>query len=154
MLDYFHLLFSYDDWANREVLSCLHRVAQPPARSVKLLAHILGTEYLWFSRIGQQRSRLPVWPELDLAQCEEHVAHLARTWSDYLRGLSRQDLSRSVPYRNSQGEPWTNSIQDILMHVVMHSAYHRGQIASHMRQAGYTPAYTDFIHAIRQGHTG
>jgi uncharacterized damage-inducible protein DinB len=37
------------------------------------------------------------------------------------------------------------------MQVIMHSAYHRGQIASDMRAAGFTPAYTDFIHAIRQG---
>jgi uncharacterized damage-inducible protein DinB len=34
----------------------------------------------------------------------------------------------------------------------MHSAYHRGQIASHMREQGQAPAYTDFIHAVRQGH--
>lgn len=40
---------------------------------------------------------------------------------------------------------------DILTHVLMHSAYHRGQIASHMRANGKTPAYTDFIHAVRQG---
>jgi uncharacterized damage-inducible protein DinB len=35
------------------------------------------------------------------------------------------------------------------MHVIMHSAYHRGQIAADTRAAGFTPAYTDFIHAIR-----
>jgi uncharacterized damage-inducible protein DinB len=40
-------------------------------------------------------------------------------------------------------------VDDILMHVVMHSAYHRGQIALEVRCAGQTPAYTDFIHAIR-----
>jgi uncharacterized damage-inducible protein DinB len=33
----------------------------------------------------------------------------------------------------------------------MHSAYHRGQIASLMRAGGGIPAYTDFIHAVRQG---
>jgi uncharacterized damage-inducible protein DinB len=33
----------------------------------------------------------------------------------------------------------------------MHSAYHRGQIASQMRASGKTPAYTDFIHGVRQG---
>jgi len=37
------------------------------------------------------------------------------------------------------------------MHVIMHSAYHRGQIATDMRAAGLTPAYTDFIHSIRRG---
>jgi uncharacterized damage-inducible protein DinB len=39
----------------------------------------------------------------------------------------------------------------VLTHVVMHSAYHRGQIATHMRASGQTPAYTDFIHGVRQG---
>ena len=40
---------------------------------------------------------------------------------------------------------------DILSHVVLHASYHRGQIASAMREAGGTPAYTDFIHAVRSG---
>jgi uncharacterized damage-inducible protein DinB len=56
-----------------------------------------------------------------------------------------------VSYVNSKGEPWTNRAEDILLHVVFHSAYHRGQIASDMRPAGLQPAYTDFIHAIRSG---
>jgi uncharacterized damage-inducible protein DinB len=34
----------------------------------------------------------------------------------------------------------------------LHSAYHRGQIAFQMRQTGHAPAYTDFIHGVRQGH--
>jgi uncharacterized damage-inducible protein DinB len=37
------------------------------------------------------------------------------------------------------------------MHVIMHSAYHRGQIAAEVRAAGLTPAYTDFIQSVRQG---
>ena len=36
-------------------------------------------------------------------------------------------------------------------HVVIHSAYHRGQIASDVRASGGVPAYTDYIHAVRQG---
>jgi uncharacterized damage-inducible protein DinB len=35
--------------------------------------------------------------------------------------------------------------------VVIHSAYHRGQIAADVRAAGHEPAYTDFIHATRTG---
>ena len=57
----------------------------------------------------------------------------------------------SVAYRNSKGEPWTSTVGDILTHVVTHSAYHRGQVASELRAAGFEPAYTDFIHAVRQG---
>jgi len=42
-------------------------------------------------------------------------------------------------------------VEDILTHVTIHSAYHRGQIASDLRAAGQAPAYTDFIHAVRLG---
>ena len=41
--------------------------------------------------------------------------------------------------------------KDVLTHVILHSAYHRGQVALAMRAAGMEPAYTDFIHAVRQG---
>jgi uncharacterized damage-inducible protein DinB len=37
------------------------------------------------------------------------------------------------------------------MHVLLHSVYHRGQIALQMRSSGAEPAYTDFIHSVRQG---
>jgi len=59
-------------------------------------------------------------------------------------------LAEAVDYKNSKGEPWRNRVEDVLTHVIMHSAYHRGQIAMEMRAAGMEPAYTDFIHAVRQ----
>ena len=40
-------------------------------------------------------------------------------------------------------------MEDVLLHVVMHSVYHRGQIATEVRAAGHTPAYTDYIQAVR-----
>ena len=60
-------------------------------------------------------------------------------------------LAEAVGYRNSQGEYWTSTVGDILTHVALHGAYHRAQIATAIREAGGTPAYTDFIHATRQG---
>jgi uncharacterized damage-inducible protein DinB len=60
-------------------------------------------------------------------------------------------LAQEVHYKNSKGEPWTSNVADVIQHVVFHSAYHRGQIASDVRAAGKEPAYTDFIHAVRNG---
>jgi uncharacterized damage-inducible protein DinB len=56
-----------------------------------------------------------------------------------------------VACKNTKSEPRSSSVQDILTHVLLHSAYHRGQIASQVRAGGETPASTDFIHAVRQG---
>jgi uncharacterized damage-inducible protein DinB len=96
-------------------------------------------------------SPFPVWPELTLERCVEQVRQLAVLWREYLGGDSSDVLDRSIAYKNSKGESYKSLVRDILTHVFMHSAYHRGQIACDIRQAGSVPAYTDFIHGVRQG---
>lgn len=153
LLEHLQREFGYDAWANGEVLAAIKadgaglHAAQPP----KLLAHILSAERLWLERLRQQPQSLPVWPNLTLDHCSAQMAELAGFWPGYFAQLSSAGLSQKVAYQNSQGEPWSSTVQDILAHVVIHSAYHRGQIAGLRRAAGGTPAYTDFIHAARQG---
>ena len=149
-IDNFRRLFRYDHWANQEVLHFLKAAKDAPARSLGLLAHILGAEYIWHSRLVQEPSPLAVWPQLTVAVCEHHVLALKGVWEGYLNNLGPDGLAASASYTNTKGEVFTSAIADILMHVVMHSAYHRGQIAADMRASGHTPAYTDFIHAVRQ----
>jgi uncharacterized damage-inducible protein DinB len=144
-------LFEYDDWANREISAALQKLENPPPRSVRLLAHIVSAERLWLERLRLQKQTYPVWPDFSLEQCQLEIEELPKLWKQYLVSLKEDGLSRSLTYKNSKGESWTSQKQDILMHVILHSAYHRGQIATDMRAAGFTPAYTDFIHALRQG---
>jgi uncharacterized damage-inducible protein DinB len=148
--DYLRREFAYDAWANQETLAAIGKAGRDP-RSLELMAHILSAERLWLERLRQQPQSQPVWPEQDLARSESEAADLAGLWAEYLGSLADQDLPVVISYKNSKGEPWTSTIADVLTHVVMHSAYHRGQIASHMRQSGKAPASTDFIHAVRQG---
>ncbi|HZR57412.1 MAG TPA: DinB family protein [Terriglobales bacterium] len=143
-------LFIYDAWANKEILASLQKVVKPPARSIALLAHILSAERLWLERIEARPQSLPVWPNLSLQQCEKETVDLQQLYEKYLSGKDSATLSEKITYTNSKGESFTNEVQDILMHVVMHSVYHRGQIAADMRAAGFEPAYTDFIHSVRQ----
>jgi uncharacterized damage-inducible protein DinB len=150
-LEYIHRLFSYDRWANKETAKGLSNVQTPPAHSIRLLAHIVSAELLWLERLRQQKQTHPVWPEFSLKQCEQEVGAAGELWTAYLASIREDDLSGSVAYKNTKGETFTSQTQDILMHVILHSAYHRGQIAADMRAAGVTPAYTDFIHAVRQG---
>jgi uncharacterized damage-inducible protein DinB len=155
LLDHFHRQFTYDEWANREVLAGLRASAQSQARPLQLLAHILSAERLWLERLKRQPQSLPVWPDFTFDQCEAHISELAELWREYLAQLAPAghfpvELLKKIPYKNSKGEPWTSTVEDVLTHVVLHSAYHRGQIASLMRAAGEQPAYTDFIHAARK----
>ena len=149
MIARYHQLFRYDVWANREVLAALPD--SPPLRSLKFLAHILGTEYCWHSRLTSEKACIAIWPDLTVADCQHHSSRLGEMWSAYLDLIGEPGLAKPITYQNTKGQTFTNSVEDILMHVIMHSAYHRGQIASDMRASGLTPAYTDFIHGVRQG---
>ena len=148
--DYLKRQFVYDGWANREVLKAIRAAGDEDKRSLQLMAHVLAAGRVWLERLKQVPQSVPVWPQSDLAGCEAEAKQLESQWLEYLK--SAVDLSQTVSYKNTKGESWSSSIGDVLTHVLMHSAYHRGQIASHMREQGYTPAYTDFIHAVRQGH--
>jgi uncharacterized damage-inducible protein DinB len=149
---HFNRLFAYDAWANRAILTSLSSSENPPQRSVELLAHLLSAQRLWWQRIVGRKQTLPVWPNISQRECATQATEMATIWRDYLRKTHEAALSNSVTYKNSQGESWTSTVEDILQHVIMHSVYHRGQIATDMRAAGFTPAYTDFIHAVRQKH--
>jgi uncharacterized damage-inducible protein DinB len=147
-LEHFGRLLRYDAWANGETVASLGGGA--PAQALRWMGHIVGSELLWFSRLTSEPPALELWPELDRAACAARVEELARAWPRYLSTLSAEDLGDGIAYRNSKGEFWTNAVADILTHVVTHSAYHRGQIAAAVRAADGTPAYTDFIHGVRQ----
>ncbi|MGB8768796.1 MAG: DinB family protein [Candidatus Korobacteraceae bacterium] len=151
LLGHFRRQFEYESWANAEVVRVLAGLPVPPPASTRLLAHIIAAQDLWLSRLLNKRPRLAVWPDLPLADCGTELRTGQREWMSYLDGLSDSDLSGYCSYTNSKGEVWKNTVADILSHVGLHSSYHRGQIALEIRRGGSAPAYTDYVHAVRQG---
>ena len=151
LADYLRRQFVYDEWANREVIAAVRASKAGTERSLQLISHILSAERIWLERLRGMPQTLPVWPTFDLEECERQAAEMGQLWREYLDLVTAGDVSLSISYKNSKGEGWTSTVDEVLTHVVMHSAYHRGQIASHMRESGETPAYTDFIHGVRQG---
>jgi len=150
----FHRWLEYDDWANREALSSLQQAGFPagcPAKCLAWLGHVVGTQSEWLARLEGRKSELAVWPTLPLDEIAGHLDHLRSAWSRYLGALGPDGLDRAISYKNTRGESWRSRVDDVLTHVVLHGAYHRGQIASELRSAGMAPSTTDFIHAARKG---
>jgi uncharacterized damage-inducible protein DinB len=143
-------LFAYDHWANQECLKAL-RAGEPATGVIKRMAHILSAEKLWRERIQRVPQSMPVWPALSLKECDALADEIAEAWRAYFAHPAPEGLFEVIDYKNSRGEAWQSRVEDVLMHVILHSAYHRGQIAMEMRASGMEPAYTDFIHAMRQG---
>jgi uncharacterized damage-inducible protein DinB len=143
----FPRLFGYDAWANRESIAALPETPSP--RALAILGHLAGSQRTWLSRLAGRTSALVVWPSLTRDQCAAELATDASEWSAYLG--TGPDLGAKLRYTNVKGESLENSIEEVLTHVLMHSAYHRGQLAMLTRDNGDTPATTDFIFASRKG---
>jgi len=148
-------LFAYDDWANGECLATMRAAGSVSPDTVGRMGHILSARQLWLDRILNEPQSMPVWPTSTIEDCLVLAGEMSSAWRNYLMRIGNQfapgSLEDQVEYRNSKGETWSSRVEDVLTHVLFHSAYHRGQIALEMRASGKTPAYTDFIHAVRQG---
>lgn len=150
LTEHYERLLAYDEWANREEIRVLRSTGTVvPLRAVAIMAHIIATQRVWFERINDPALKPPVWPEWKLEQTEAEMSKVLVNW----RGvLLEERLREPVEYSNTKGERWINTVSDVFQHVMFHGAYHRGQIATLLRQAGATPAYTDYIEAVRREH--
>jgi uncharacterized damage-inducible protein DinB len=148
---HFLKMFTYDDWATREFLSALRPLTPPPPRVLRVLAHTLAAQKLWLERLQRIPQSVAVWPTSTVENCSALSEEMYSSWRKYLDALSTAGFDEKIEYRNSKDEPFSSRVEDIITHVLIHSAYHRGQAALEMRAAGLQPAYTDFIHGVRQG---
>jgi uncharacterized damage-inducible protein DinB len=141
---------AYNAWANRETLRSLGSAKTMPDRAGGIMAHLVAAEWLWLARLGHPSPPIAVWPALSLAECEVHLRQLGQVWRRYLGSLDQPSLDREIRYTNSKGEAWSSVIADVLTHLLLHAAYHRGQIASLLGRAGEHAAYTDYIEWARR----
>lgn len=108
-------------------------------KSVLLYSHILNAHRIWNNRIDPKQPAFGVW-EIHLIQSFKDIDKI--NYEHSLLILDTFDLNDIISYKNAKGR---NSIRDILFHIVNHSTYHRGQIASEFKQNGINPLVTDFI---------
>ena len=138
-------LLGHMAWANRQALDAVRGAAGDRSRTLALLSHILGAEHTWLTRILGEAATVAVWPTLTLEQATELSGQNERRLREIIFGLTPNDLRRTISYRNSAGEEFATSIEDILLHLFMHGSYHRGQIAQQQRIDGQVAAPSDYI---------
>jgi uncharacterized damage-inducible protein DinB len=116
------------------------------------LAHIVGAEWVWLRRwLGESPTNVPAWvPNPNLADLKAQLAAVEAEREAFLAGLSDSELERVVPYRTLAGQPCSDPLGNLIRHVVNHSTYHRGQVATQLRQLGLKPPTTDLIVYLRQ----
>jgi uncharacterized damage-inducible protein DinB len=136
-------------WADERCREALETASPLPSDALRLYAHILAAELVWMDRVEGVAGKVAVWPEPSPAELISMSAAAHGRLSSFMDVLSPEDLARAVRYKNSDGQPFVSRLDDILLHVMLHGAYHRGQIALLLRAGGHRPAPTDYIAFVR-----
>ena len=138
-------LVEHSVWADHLVAASLRRANPLPQRALKVFAHILAAQHVWLTRLEGRDQEVAVWPDLDFESCIDLMNRTHEELKKYVDGLGSASLDRIVHYRNTAGAEFDSRIEDILTHVMLHSAYHRGQVALLLRGENAEPAPTDYI---------
>jgi len=149
MVEEIRRLVAHARWADLRLLAALRDSGGEPAEALREFGHVLGAAETWLARLEHRSARVAVWPALGLAEAEPLAERVHAGYAAYLADLGAARLEWLVPYTNSAGQSYENSVGNILLHVSLHGQYHRGKVNLLLRQAGHAPAPTDYIGFIR-----
>ena len=160
-LAYLQTLLDYHYWARDIILDAVtpltpEQFTAPVNSSFKsvrdTVAHIYAADLGWYSRWTKQ-------PPAGLIPYDTFpdVASLRTAWTDletkvrqFVSDLSESGVTRSIEFAALSGALETRPFWQMLVHVVNHGSYHRGQVTTLLRQLGANPPkQTDMIAFFR-----
>jgi uncharacterized damage-inducible protein DinB len=151
--------FAFGRWANRTILESVavltpEEFARPIGGSFGsvqgTLVHPYGTDWVWLERFhGGSPRAMPAGDDLLALEA------LARKWREveagqdaYIAALTPERLAEPLSYVSFQGDSFTRRLGDALLHLANHGTYHRGQVATLLRQLGRKATSTDYLRFI------
>jgi uncharacterized damage-inducible protein DinB len=145
----------YTRWASDRMLQAaralsneeLHRHLFSSYPSVHAtLLHIFRADRIWLSRLlGKSIAPFgqPGEESISLDALEQQWHAVSDEFIAWASALSDEQIDGALDYVNLRGEARTLFIWQVVLHVVNHGSYHRGQLTTMLRQLGHVPPNTD-----------
>ena len=161
----FRVLYDYNSWANhRTVNACAALTADQFQKNLgssfpsvrETLAHIMNAEWTWLERFqGRSPSAMPTADSYgNLDSLRAKWAGIEQNLLTFIAGLNQADIDGIFEYKTISYGAMKNPMGQSLQHLVNHGTYHRGQVATMLRQLGAKPISTDMIFFYRDRATG
>jgi uncharacterized damage-inducible protein DinB len=149
-------LYKFNTWATAKMLDAVSRLT--PEEFTKdlrnsfgsvrdTLVHVMSADWIWLERWRG------ISPKAMLSAADfPTIASLRARWmaiesqrAEFVSNVTQESAEKIITYVNTKGETWRYPLWQMLVHVVNHSTYHRGQVTTMLRQLGAEPAATDFL---------
>jgi uncharacterized damage-inducible protein DinB len=141
--------YEYEKWACEQVFEAVLKMKEIPDRAKQLISHILTAQQIWHVRLTGDEFTSSAFPEIDSSEWMHRLDSNMNNMKQYIHSISEVDFKNIITYTNTKGDVFKNSVEEILMHITHHSAYHRGQIIQLIRPFIDQPPATDFISYCR-----
>ena len=124
----------------------------PADRSiVGTLAHTFAADRVWLARVtGGPIHTVITDADRSLPLLEHEWPALHERWKQWAAGLTDESVCSEITYRDLKGNQWTQTLWELLRHVVNHGTPHRGQVSGFIRSLGHTPPATDLLYYHRE----
>lgn len=145
---FFNELFEYTFHFNEMVIDSLIKIeGNIPEKALELINHTINAQEIWNARIEEKLCTTDVWA---IRRLDSLKGINRLNYENSLRIIDTYDFEKRIKYANSKGKAFENNVRDMLFHIINHSTYHRGQIATYCKLEDITPLVTDYIFYKRE----
>ena len=150
-LAYVQTMLDYHYWARDIILDAANdipreqftRPVESSFKSVRdTVAHIYAADWVWYTRwMGESPSGLIAYDQFpDATSIRTAWKELEGNVRTLVDGLGEDGMHKTFDYKLLSGAPDTAPFWQMLVHVVNHASYHRGQVTTMLRLLGAQPA--------------
>ncbi|MFD1885807.1 DinB family protein [Paenibacillus wenxiniae] len=153
-------MLRYHHWANETMLTRLQELPASVFHEETLssyptlsatLGHMYVVDHMWYlvltgtdmsAALEQSMPLLPLGSEWDLSQCS---ARFEEQKQQYTEWIEQADLTQTMMLNNPYAGVRELALEEMVLQVVNHGTYHRGNMTTMLRQLGYPSVMNDYI---------
>lgn len=151
---------AYNLWANTKLIdvmkgldtSLLDKEVKSSFPSLRKTAHhIWFAEEIWYTRLNGHSPSSLSEPGNNFSAFSDQLLARSRSFVELARGKEEDYFAQLCSYKATNGDAYTNAHWEMIMHCMSHSAYHRGQLVTILREVGLTSIPgTDMMYYFRE----
>jgi len=151
----------YSAWASRRLVDAASQLTPDELTRdfgtadhgvLATLVHVYAADRAWIARIEGATPAPFLDPATDirLSVLQSDWPAVQQRWNTMAANLDDNTVQTVVSYTDTKDNPYQNTIQQIVLHVVNHATHHRGQVSGFLRAMGHRPPVLDLMKYYRE----
>ncbi len=150
-------LFKYKSWANEEIFAAMQQLNDSTQQTerhtaIRIMNHTYVVDRIFAAHLLDEPHNYTDTNTVEtptLSELCEAVQKSDYWYSAYISTVTLSELNEKIRFKFTDGDTGCMSREEILLHVVTHSNYHRGAVGRILAQLNIAPPrdlYSGYLH--------